>query len=75
MGYRTLLGIGTELSPESLQWGAYVCVGGLDILKFDKNSTDLKCFIFQFWGLGVLFGGISPPKTPWRRDCIGNGSI
>ena len=47
-----------------LNRGAYVCVGGLGILKFDKNSTDLKCFIFQFGGLGVLFGGLSPPKTP-----------
>ena len=42
----------------------HVYVGGLDILKFDKNSTDLKCFIFQFGGLGALFGRQSPPKTP-----------
>jgi len=34
-----------------------VCVGVLDILKFDKNSTDLKCFIFQFGGAWSLFGG------------------
>ena len=44
--------------------GLYVCVGRLDILKFDKNSSDLKCFIFQFGGLGALFGGLSPPKLP-----------
>ena len=37
---------------------------GLDILKFDKNSTDLKCFIFQFAGLGGLFGGAKPTKDP-----------
>jgi len=31
-----------EPSPESLQQGGlYVCVGGLDILMFDKTSTDL----------------------------------
>jgi len=28
--------------------------GGLDILKFHKNSTDLLCFILQF-------GGLRPP--------------
>ena len=39
-------------------------MGGLDILKFDKNSTDLKCFIFQFAGLGGLFGGAKPTKDP-----------
>ena len=42
----------------------YVCVRGLDILKFDKNSTDLKCFIFQSAGLGGLFGGAKPTKDP-----------
>ena len=34
---------------------------GLDILKFDKICTDLKCFIYQFGGLGALFGELSPP--------------
>ena len=48
----------------------YVCVGGLDILKFDKNSTDLKCFIFQFEGLGGLFGGAKPTKDP-----LGDGTV
>jgi len=37
--------------------------GGFDIQKFDKNSTDLKCFIFQFGVLGVLFGGLTPMVT------------
>jgi len=41
-----------------------VCVGGLDIPKFEKNSTYLKCFIFQFAGLGGLFGGTEPTKDP-----------
>jgi len=40
--------------------------GGLTF-KFDKNSTNLKAFIFQFGGLGALFGGLSPPK-PSRGD-------
>ena len=31
--------------------------------KFDKNSTDLQCFIFQFEGLGALFGGSKPTKA------------
>ena len=48
----------------------YVCSGGLGILEFDKNSTDLQCFIIQFGGLGALFAGAKPPKaSPWRRDC------
>jgi len=29
----------------------YVCSVGLGILKIDKNSTDLLCFIIQFGGL------------------------
>ena len=39
-------------------------VWGIDILEIDKNSTDLKCFMFQFGGLRALFGGLSPPKPP-----------
>jgi len=35
-------------------------IGGLDILKIDKNSTDLYCFMFQFGGFGALFGGLRP---------------
>jgi len=46
-----------EPAPESLQYGGfYVRAGGLDILKFDKNCN--------WWGLGVLFGGLTPPKHP-----------
>jgi len=36
-------------------WGLYVLFTGLDILKIDKNSTDLLCFIIKFGGLGALF--------------------
>jgi len=46
--------------------GLYVCAGRLDILKIDKNSTDLQRFLFQFGVLGA-FGGLSPP---WRRDWV-----
>jgi len=45
-------------------------VGWLDILKIDKNSTDLQCFMFQFGGLAAFFGGPSPPKFP-RGDGTG----
>jgi len=47
--------------------GLYVGAGGgLDIWQ---KSTNLQCFNFQFGGLEALFGGLSPPKSPWRRDC------
>jgi len=36
--------------------------GGFNILKIDKNYTDLYCFLFQIGWLGALFGGLSPPK-------------
>jgi len=42
----------------------YVCVGGLGIQKFDKNSTDLKCFIFRFGGDWSLVWGAKPTKDP-----------
>jgi len=33
-------------------------------------------FHISIWGgLGALFGGLSPPKTPVATGCIGNGSI
>ena len=44
--------------------GALCLRRGLDIVKFDKNSAYLKCFMFQFGGLGALFWELSPPKTP-----------
>jgi len=36
-----LCSLPTEPSPEGLQLGDYVCAGGTDILKIDKQSTDL----------------------------------
>ena len=42
--------------------GSLRLCGGFDTLKIDKNSTDLKCFMFQFGGLGALFGELSPQK-------------
>jgi len=45
-----------------------LCRGGLTY-KLDKNSTNLSCFIFQFRGLGDLFGGANTAKAPpLRRD-------
>jgi len=67
VGYRTLLGIGTKPSPESLHWGVLRLCRGLDILKFDKNSTDLKCFVFQFREAWSFVWGLRPP---WRRDVL-----
>jgi len=43
-------------------------IGGFGIPKFDKNSTDLQCFIFRFgeaWSF--VLGRLSPPK-PHRGD-------
>jgi len=45
-----------EPSPESFQGEGVIFVLGLDILKFDKNSTDQYCSIIQF-------GGLSPQKN------------
>jgi len=62
-------GLVSEPSPESSLGGLWVCAEGLDTLKIEKNSIDLQCFLFQFGGLGALFGGISPQNPPlWRRD-------
>jgi len=61
----------SESSQESLQlWVLYVCAEVLHIPKIVKNCTDLQSFVFQFRGIGVLFGGLNPPKSlhPWRRD-------
>jgi len=54
--------------------GLWVCAGGLDTAKINKNSTDLHCFMFQSGGLGTSFGGISPQK-PSRGDGTGVPSI
>jgi len=39
-------------------------VGGLDILKIDKNSTVSQCLMFQFGDLKLCLGRLSPPKPP-----------
>jgi len=49
----------------------YVCARGLELLKFDKNCTDLYCFIFSFSGGGASVGGLSLPK-PSRGDGTGD---
>jgi len=46
--------------------GLYVCAGGLDIQNFDKNCRFVVLVIS--WGIEVLFGGISPQKTPSSGD-------
>jgi len=48
----------------------YVCVGGLDILKFDKNSTDVKCFIFPFEGAWSFVWGAKPTKDPRGDETV-----
>jgi len=50
-----------------LSKGLYIYAGLFDILKIDKNSTDLQCFIFQFRGLGALFWGTKTAKAPSPR--------
>jgi len=39
-------------------------VQGSLTFKFDKSSTNFQCFIFQFGGLGALFGKAKPTKAP-----------
>ena len=63
MGYRALLGIGTEPSPESSLRVFCVCVWGLDITPLIESVSSFN------------LGGLSPPKIPVERDGIGIGSI
>jgi len=54
-----------EPSPVGFQLGGFAFLRGVvEILKMDKNSTDLLCFMFQFGGIGALFGGQNAPKIP-----------
>jgi len=62
----------------SLQWcnqnrrlkvlnrGIYVCAGGT--VKFGQSSTNLYCFLFQFWGVWSFVWGVSPS----RGDVLGS---
>jgi len=50
--------------------GICVCAGRLDILKIDKNSTDLLCFMFQFGGLEVCLGAKPPVATELTLLCL-----
>jgi len=43
--------------------GALRLCRGFDILKFDKNSVYLICFLLQFGGLGAVFEGDKPPPV------------
>jgi len=45
---------------------------GVDMLKFDKNSTDLQCFTFQFWRVrSFVSGGLSAAKSPKATGLCG----
>jgi len=65
-----LCSLPTEPSPESHHLGDYVCAGGTDILKFDKNSMIYSVSYSNFRGLVAFFRGLSPPKPSWRREWL-----
>jgi len=44
--------------------GLCVCAVGLDIIKLTKTPLIYSASRFKLGGLGALFGGVSPPKTP-----------
>jgi len=64
VGFRTWRGIGAEPSPESLQQGALRLCKGAWHSKIWQNSTDLKCFIFQFGGAWSFVWRAKPTKDP-----------
>ena len=50
--------------------GLCVCAGVLDIIKLTKIPL-IYSVSLSIWGvLEICLGGLSPPKPPWRRDCI-----
>ena len=59
--YRGLVVTGYDLITGSLLYERWTerksSIGGLDILKFDKNSTDLQSFILQIGSLELYLGG------------------
>jgi len=54
---------GAEPSPESHHW-ALRCAGGFDIENLIKNALIYSVSYFNLGGLRVLFGWLSPPKSP-----------
>jgi len=44
--------------------GLYICARGLSILKFDETTLVFSVSYINLEGLGALFGGLSPPKSP-----------
>jgi len=45
-------------------WGLYVCAGGIDILKSDKNLLIYSASYFKNWRF--VWGA----KAPWRQDWL-----
>jgi len=57
------------LSRKSSTGGLDVRAAGLDI-EIWKKFHHLIVFHISIWeGWELCLGGLSPPKTPWRRDC------
>ena len=50
--------------------------GGLTF-KFDKIPLIYSASYFNWGGLELCLGGLSPPKPPWRRDwsCLVPSSV
>jgi len=50
--------------------GLFVCAGGLAITKLTKTPLIYSVSRFNLGGLGVLFGGLSPPKPPVAKELV-----
>jgi len=55
--------------------GGFTFVQGGLTFKFDKNSTELYCFIFQFWGAWSIVWGAKPTKAPRGDGTVANPLI
>jgi len=66
-----LCSLPTEPSPEGFQLGDYVCAGGTDILKFDKNPLIYSVSYFNF-GVLVACLGSKPTKDPVATGLVTN---
>jgi len=69
----------TEPSPVNHQKGGFTFVQKWGFMfvqgeALHSNSTKIPLIYsvsyFNLGGLGAVFGGLSPPKPPWRRDCF-----